>query len=187
MVLPSSSQSWIAGDSNMDTAFQILKAAASIEISVGNDVAAGIMSEWTRFWVSSLEETDHRRKYAWPHAEDNGVNSFRLDDHIWIWRALKSLDIGHRQAWKLMSKKHLQKSPWTSRLRAKVKAGIQVWLKLLTVHSTALVKDDIARLRKTFASELVQREVAQRFTTENDLLAKRMFMPVVIVWNRRWP
>lgn len=95
--------SWMPGDGLLDTGFQILKAAACTDLCTGTDTTANLMSEWAPSWLDSMDRSDKRRKYAWPHAENEGVSTFRLDEHVWIWRALKSLD--DRQAWNLMSKK----------------------------------------------------------------------------------
>lgn len=100
---PSSRNAWIAPESFLDTGFQILKAEACTGLLTGNDTTARLMSEWALSWISSLDKADTRKKYAWPHAHHEGVNAFRLDEHVWIWRALKALESNNHQAWKFMS------------------------------------------------------------------------------------
>lgn len=46
-------------------------------------------------WIPLLYElhrTDPREKYAWPHTRTDGVNIFRLDDHVWLWRCLSEME-----------------------------------------------------------------------------------------------
>lgn len=155
-------RSWVAGESLLDTAFQILKAAAFMELGFGNEVGTKLMSEWAPPWLMSMDKLDKRKKYAWPHAELEGVSSFRLDDHVWIWRALKSLEKNNHRTWGLISKKVKDANELGN---VEIRGEITF---------NQLSKFDVARLRKTFASEIVQREVAKRFTTKNDVLQKRM-------------
>lgn len=120
IVKADSSGSWVATSSLLDTGFQILKAAACMELGACNDTAAELMSTWAPSWLLSMEKSDKRKKYAWPHAEYEGVNIFRLDEHVWIWRALKSLEENDRHAWKLMSEKvRIATSPQISDLESR--------------------------------------------------------------------
>lgn len=111
MIQPELSISWIAEESLLDTAFQILKAAACIELwdenekDKGAQFAAELMSDWAPAWLASMQNSDKRKKYAWPHSKNEGVNTFRLDDHVWIWRALRALENHNYRAWKFMSRK----------------------------------------------------------------------------------
>lgn len=106
---PEFSESWMAEGSLLDTGFQILKAATCMELWDNDEIAAGcaaeLMSDWAPSWLLSMEEIDKRKKYAWPHAEKEGVNTFRLDEHVWIWRALKSLEMNDGRAWDEMLEK----------------------------------------------------------------------------------
>lgn len=43
-------------------------------------------------WLHTLDKLDVRAKYAWPHSKEDEVNTFRLEDHFWIWKALDSLN-----------------------------------------------------------------------------------------------
>lgn len=104
-VEPDFSSSRMPVNSLLDTGFQILKVAACTDLFTSKDTPAELMSEWALSWLDSMERSDRRQKYAWPHAEDEGVNKFRLDDHVWIWRALKSLESHDGKVWTLMSQK----------------------------------------------------------------------------------
>ncbi|KAF7535373.1 hypothetical protein G7054_g5426 [Neopestalotiopsis clavispora] len=88
------SDSWHADDGLTDTPFQIIKAADTF--SVYQDEAAKILcerllSQVQSPWLKLLSSQDPRVKFAWPHAREESINIFRLDDHVWIWRALKAL------------------------------------------------------------------------------------------------
>lgn len=145
------SLAWLASQSFLDTVFQILKASLCMELwnddnnkDSDEDTAAQLMSSWALPWLFVMEDRDERKKYAWPHAEKEDVNIYRLDEHVWIWRALKSLELDNHRAWHEMR------------------------------NNPAVNVKEVERLRKRFASEVVQREVSSRFTTENTALRKRM-------------
>lgn len=145
-----------------------------------DNFAAELMSQWAPRWLASMENLDFRRKYVWPHSMRDGVSIFRLDDHVWIWRALKSLEIKNYCVWDLMFEKapaetsieetrgqrsrQNRPEPFADRERTGVTSPIHMQLS----------KDDIARLRKTFASEIFHEEISKRFTTENDDALERM-------------
>lgn len=144
---PERSLSWVAEGRLLDTAFQILKASACMELwERSSIIEPKLMSEWASSWLTEMVKLDKRKKYAWPHAEYEGVKTFRLDEHVWIWRALKSLELKDHKAWNEMSRD----------------------------NPAQLSKHDIARLRQTFSSEVFRREVLLRFTAENDILRKWM-------------
>ncbi|KAK7717790.1 hypothetical protein SLS63_010645 [Diaporthe eres] len=168
MAKPDWSASWIAEESLLDTGFQILKAAAYVELLDDNDIAADLiadlMSDWAPSWLFSMENTDKRKSYAWPHTEKEGVSSFRLDEHIWIWRALKSLELNDHQAWAKMYTKAPESQLGLHGNGQMVSGG----------SPTSNWEDGIKRLCKTFRSQVVHREVLKRFTTENTILRKRM-------------
>lgn len=167
MVKPKLSESWVANDSLLDTGFQILKAAAWTELRATNYTAAEfeaeLMSHWAPSWLLSMEKSDKRKKYAWPHAEKEGVNTFRLDEHVWIWRVLKSLEQNNRRVWDKISdnSRNIQ--------LAAPSHGQDVLTAPLAIQ-----EDEVLRLRKVFRSEVVQHEVSKRFTTENSFLQKHM-------------
>ncbi|KAI7774877.1 uncharacterized protein LA080_007702 [Diaporthe eres] len=172
MIKPESSTFWIAEESLLDTAFQILKAAAYAELWTDKEkdnaanCAAELMSDWAPSWLSSMENSDKRKKYAWPHAEKGNINTYRVGEHVWIWRALKSLEMENEKAWEKMSEKPLG-TQRAARADEQVAPG----------RSPTIDPEKIPRvsdLRKSFSSEVVQRQVSQRFTTETTVLRKRM-------------
>ncbi|KAK6840080.1 hypothetical protein PG987_005946 [Apiospora arundinis] len=92
------SETWVAKDSLLDTAFHIIKvddyskldpdfgatAWDSVKVAVGH-------------WMTELREKEHRKSFAWPH-EFESLPNFRLDEHVWIWRALKATDLDDNEA-----------------------------------------------------------------------------------------
>ncbi len=38
-------------------------------------------------WVQALKKADMRECFAWPHSQEGETSIFRLDDHVWIWKA----------------------------------------------------------------------------------------------------
>lgn len=164
---PELSESWIAEESLLDTGFQILKAATCTELwedkDIADELAAELMSDWSLVWLLSMEKSDKRKKYAWPHAEKEDVNTFRLDDHVWIWRAVKSLEMNDGRAWDKLPDKARKCQLAAPADKQEVSDGTPVdW------------DGEIERLHGIFKSESVQREVSKRFTTENTFLQKRM-------------
>lgn len=89
------SDSWHAVDGPTDTPFQILKVAAVLELyhdKPTRTLCESFLRQLRDPWLKSLSLADPRVKFAWPHAVEEGINTFRLDDHVWIWRAFKALE-----------------------------------------------------------------------------------------------
>lgn len=165
--------STVSGYSLTDTGFQILKAAACVDLW-GKTLAIDLMSQWAPSWLVLMETLDKRRLYTWPHDDYAGFNTFRLDEHVWVWRALKALEMEDHEAWNTMSKKANPAREFETiqgHCQPSATANSQ---EVLGSPHPPTSKDDIARLHKVFASEVVRREVAKRFTTENHSLLKRM-------------
>lgn len=166
MCKPETSESWIPEDGFVDTAYQILKATSITKlyppkVYQQHTVPAWvgeIVREWVYPWVSALDKCDKRGKYAWPHVRDDGVNRFRLDDHVWAWMALNSLEVENIKVWK----------PVQELVSLPSEEG-----KGTEPSTSAQSKDEINRLSQKFTASVVQREVLRRFTTENDA-RKRM-------------
>lgn len=155
MVKPERSLSWVAEGRLLDTAFQILKASACMELWETINIEPNLMSQWAPSWLIAMAKLDKRKKYAWPHAEYAGVKTFRLDEHVWIWRALKSLELKDHGAWNEMSDQ-------ASRPENNQDNPAQ------------LSRHRFAKLRQTFSSEIFRREVLLRFTAENDIMRRWM-------------
>lgn len=132
-------------------------------------IAADLMSQWAPSWLVSMETSDRRQLYTWPHAESAGFNTFRLDEQVWIWRALKALEMKGQEAWNLMSKMARSAEEVEDNLLPSANGQEAVGS-----TDSRPSKDCIARLHKVFASEVVQREITKRFTAKNDYLCTQM-------------
>ncbi|KAK7934556.1 Mg2+ transporter zinc transport protein [Apiospora marii] len=88
----SGSSTWLAKDSLLDAAFQIIKTDVYSELhqESGTSVRCSIRGAAGN-WMVKLKEKEHRKSFAWPHGFET-LPTFRLDDHVWIWRALKVTD-----------------------------------------------------------------------------------------------
>ncbi|KAF3024385.1 hypothetical protein E8E14_014383 [Neopestalotiopsis sp. 37M] len=98
------SGSWQASEGVVNTPFQILKAAEVSSFYSGDETAQSLCESLVRRirdpWLERLHNMDQRVKFAWPHAVEEGINIFRLDDHVWIWRAFKALhDLNLWERW----------------------------------------------------------------------------------------
>lgn len=88
----SRSSTWLAKDSLLDAAFQIIKTDLYSELYRESGVTARCSIRGAAGnWMARLKEKEHRKSFAWPHGFET-VPTFRLDDHVWIWRALKATD-----------------------------------------------------------------------------------------------
>lgn len=82
-------------DSLTDTAYHVLKTLEFTSLCNEEDdfnIAKNAIKTACRPWIKHLEKLDVRACSAWPHAHRVGTNVFRLDDHIWIWKALKTIE-----------------------------------------------------------------------------------------------
>ncbi|KAF2469786.1 uncharacterized protein BDR25DRAFT_288189, partial [Lindgomyces ingoldianus] len=90
-----SSFSWTPNDSLTDTPFQIIKAAEFASLYPHPEdqaLAWNTVLSVCEPWLRALEKLDKHARFAWPHAQEEGINIFRLDDHVWIWKALRSIE-----------------------------------------------------------------------------------------------
>lgn len=185
-IIPRSLNSWQPRNAFTDTAFQVLKIVDYMRLV--KERAGGISPKIrellydTRIpWLYELSDRDRRHSYAWPHAEDEGINTFRLDDHYWIWKALESLESIHLDS-REPQQPGMSSAGETRHKEEPAYFGRDEWLRLLEGieqdddEQTALkaacdrLVDVVRRLR----SSEVQRRILQRFTTENDLSRQRM-------------
>ncbi|KAF3768201.1 hypothetical protein M406DRAFT_349693 [Cryphonectria parasitica EP155] len=175
-VMPESSHSWLPPNAITDTALQILKVAEYMKLGPQGDAkdkAEQIINDVYLPWLVELDRLDIRKAFAWPHAGVEGINTFRLDDHFWIWKALKFLDDRAKKvqpslrlrddAAREKEAKRLKKHhPWLERLR------------LTGEKSMVEAAKKFAAIAKRLAPSNVQRGILQRFTTENDVSRRRM-------------
>ncbi|ROW14042.1 hypothetical protein VPNG_04041 [Cytospora leucostoma] len=150
-----STSSWVPKDSFVDTAFQLLKITSFTKEyqQADNAHSKRLIKDYASAWLMWLEKSDQRTKYAWPHAVEDGINIFRLDDHVWIWMALKSLEDEFVNFWRLVQ----AKVPELAKGNKDTKTPME-----------APSKDEVTVWSRKYSSLVIQREVLRRFTTEND-------------------
>lgn len=94
-IMTDDTRSWKPENCITDTAFQLLKAGECLKFYPEGDdrkSAMDAMGGLCQSWIGSLEERDKRDCSAWTHTEREDTNVFRLDDHFWIWKALKLIE-----------------------------------------------------------------------------------------------
>lgn len=94
-VMTTDSDSWQPEDSITDTALQILKAEECLKFYHDENTrksAASTIENICVPWVENLGKQDKRACSAWPHTQQEDTNIFRLDDHVWIWKALRVVE-----------------------------------------------------------------------------------------------
>lgn len=181
MRLPPDSQSWLPGDSIRDTAIQLLKVADFINVSekqynvVRKDLR-DLLNDIHVPWLYELDKRDRRGKCAWPHAQDDGINTFRLEDHYWIWKALESAKILDLDS----TEPQLTAKSSTEERKSLSTAERDKWLCILE----EIPEDEKYRLKiagerylettRRLRSVDVQKTMLQRFTTETDSPRQRM-------------
>lgn len=161
ITLPDSSATWVPIDHVRDTAFQILKVTEFSNAFDDNEygelsLVGEIISQWGQGWVRWLERSDRRESLTWYHNEDEGLKVFRLDDHVWIWRALKAMECEKLRTWAALRDKAQRDDRSSSK------------------SSEASNAVEILRRSRKFASRSFQREVLLKFTTENEVLGRKM-------------
>lgn len=170
---------WQPNDTVTDTPFQILKITEYFRTCDNDDERKEIRELLQDIWIPwllDLEKLDCRSSYAWPHAFHEDVNIFRLDDHVWVWRALKSLE--ELDLWKtLPSSKSIEEGKYTLK-------GPFRWLTQASGQDGSQLqpKEIFAKFEKVAKRLLpseVRRNALMRFTTENDLDVSRKRMLAV--------
>ncbi|KAF2675989.1 hypothetical protein K458DRAFT_492750 [Lentithecium fluviatile CBS 122367] len=147
-VMPFSDSTWTPANSVTDSAFQLIKVGEFAKIYQSNEdkeLAKSIMQDVGTAWAEELDSQDKRRASAWVHGLDEYVSVFRLDDHVWIWKALKSMQ-------------DMKTVRWNSGL-AHPEVETSIIYKLATKRN----------FQETFQEELLR-----KFTTVNDFSGKRM-------------
>ncbi|KAG6362407.1 hypothetical protein INS49_010637 [Diaporthe citri] len=144
-----------------NTALQILKAmvfANSFNDDEDGDssLVGEMISHWGQGWVRWLERSDRRESLTWYHKEDEGLKIFRLDDHVWIWMALKAMEDKRFGVWATLHDRAQRKDRSSS------------------TGSEESHADEVLRRSRKFASRTVQREILRKFTMKHEMLRKEM-------------
>lgn len=161
VTVPESSDSWVPLRLLGNTAFQILKALEfantyNEDKDADFSLVGEMISQWGRGWVRRLERSVWRGSLVWKHKGDEGLKVFRLDDHVWKWRALKAMEDKRLGAWGIMYDKAQRKERSSS-----------------TDSETSDADETLRRSRK-YSSQSFQRDILRKFTTDHDTLRKKM-------------
>ncbi len=158
--------SWTALPSNSPANMpaQILKACEYLEIFQESADFAHVLKglgPLVNAWLKLLHKNMNHRAIAWRHASDSVIPTFRLDDHIWIWKALDSNE-------KLLAKvEHRQISFPTSDLET-------LWKLKSNLSSTGKHQTDVpAHGPWDYSAAGTRKQILRRFTTEIEISKKR--------------
>jgi hypothetical protein len=144
------SQSQVSNDLT-NTPYQVLKAFDYYQEFSGRDeqnFVKNLLGDGNRGfavnWIKRLDKENTQDSYAWRHPRTTEFEKYRLDDHVWIWGALKA--ISTILYWKMARRKPKEQPEAAS----------------------------LEELRRKYEPSKVQREMVRRFTTENDSLGQKM-------------
>lgn len=183
-IMPKGSRSWQPLDSMTDTPFQILKLANYAQfIGEGDeerrDRHMSLLRDVSVPWINEIEYLDRRGMFAWPHSQDDGINTYRLDDHVWLWRSLTSL-----KGLGLWDYSPLARSATDGKI---VWDGHDRWIRhFINSYDVDAASDQasgfdldmgferIPHVYRRLNPSDVQRGILQRFTIENEVSRKRM-------------
>lgn len=189
-IIPGNMGSWQPDDGITDTPFQILKVTAYVKwwktvprIQIPEDQGlrhhmALLRDIWV-CWIHELDDLDKRKACAWRHASEDGLNTYRLDDHVWLWNSLRELhdldlwnltDAGSG-SWKNSGGR------WISNIYLlSPSARIDGLETTVTSEEVQNAEEfvDFGSMARRLLPEKVQREVLQRFTVENQVSQERM-------------
>lgn len=78
----------------MDTPFQIIKTCGFIKTFRHSldERRKQLLNEQISLWAKDLAEEDRQGHFAFKRVVADGVGQYRLEDHVWIWTALKSVE-----------------------------------------------------------------------------------------------
>ncbi|KAI3400576.1 hypothetical protein diail_2778 [Diaporthe ilicicola] len=188
---------WQPQNRMTDTAFHILKLAEYEKlvhelVDTGRVIVQELMHDIHVPWLTLLDRLDPRQTFSWPHFKIEGIIKFRLDDHFWIWKALKSLDSAVTKI-RFPSERH---NGEVKEILEEYRAWLQHLYSVVPVvnkttrndrtplaisedegrDATLKTKDlkspirSFMEIAKRLSPNNVQRAVLQRFTTVNDVL-----------------
>jgi hypothetical protein len=160
-----SEDTWTPDDALTDTAFQLIKMtefARLIEYDLKTDDelkrddlkedlkrVRDLMGRSGPWWLRALVRLDQRDAKVWPHKPGEDIADFRLDDQVWIWKAIEAMQ---------------DQSVWQSGLRNDSTLG--------ECEPDQHESQRVDRLRLSHSD--LPRIILRNFTTENDSSGKRM-------------
>lgn len=178
----SDSNTWEPPDPMTDTAFQILKIAKYASAYNTVSCVHPLLTRVFVAWLQDLHRLDPRQKFAWPRPKQDGVDTYRLEDHFWIWKALKAME--DLDVWSKLPK---PKRLTSNALKRDAKEERTRWETFLEIVGLTLPDnmeeeekekkrkeiekfyDELFLITRRLVPRQVQRGVLQRFTTVNDV------------------
>lgn len=154
----------LPSDSPENMPIRILKATEFLtEFNELNDLI--FVSEWlpslVKSWIKNLIKTQNHLATTWRHLHDwPDIATYRLSDHVWIWRALQSVE-------QLITNVE-------ARNRSSPQASLDKIVGLKSSLHNKRDRGDGAKLRLEFTAEELRKQILRRFTVENDFSKKRM-------------
>ena len=123
------------------------------------------VSEWlpslVKSWIKNLIKTQNHLATTWRHVHDGpDIATYRLSDHVWIWRALQSVE-------QLITNVEAMN-------RSSPQASLDKLLGLRSYLHNKRDRGDGAGQRLEFTAEELRKQILRRFTIENDISKKRM-------------
>ncbi|KAF4533884.1 Mg2+ transporter zinc transport protein [Lasiodiplodia theobromae] len=147
-----------------DTPFQVIKAAEFTKTFRDNSFRDNVR-ECVGPWIKSLEALDRRKCFAFARPTSAFTGEYRLDDHVWIWKALRSIeDLGFGSLLK----------PQTVRARRKKTTRRSVGRR----PDRAEDNEEGPRPPRDFSSAEAQRQIIRRFTTDNPVFMNQRMLAV---------
>ena len=112
-------------------------------------------------WFQCLKDTKNPLATTWRHLpEGPDIATYRLSDHVWIWKALQSIE-------QLIS--DVQAAHHSS-----PHASMESILELRNCLSSRKTRGNKAEFKLEFTADELRKQILRRFTLENDVSKKRM-------------
>lgn len=142
----------------------IIKATQYLQVFPDIDDLLFICSWLGKFvveWFRQLAKTKNHLTSTWPHLDDTEIPEYRLSDHVWIWRALKSIEA------------LIQRVKMTQD-----KMPHEILKEFLQTTSSHLPRRGVRKpssdLTLDFTADELRRQNLRQFTLDNDVLKRRM-------------
>lgn len=148
---------------NMPT--QILKACEYLEVFQESTDFTHVLNgldPLVKAWLKVLNTTKNHLATTWRHVSDSDIASFRLDDHVWIWKALDSIE-------KLLRKVEGRQTSFPNS-DPKTFLKLKSHLASMGKHHTNISTDE----RWEYTADETRTQILKRFTTEDDISKKRL-------------
>ncbi|KAF7680086.1 hypothetical protein GT037_001737 [Alternaria burnsii] len=164
LIIKGDSNSHMGAESLTDTPFQLIKLAdygRLFNLDKDNVFLTELKALATN-WIQVLETANARGFYAFPRpkTDPTTLDKFRLDDHVWMWRALSAVrdmvrgnELGNL---KLRSTRRRRRAYEESSEKEESSENVE------------------SKLNAEYSPEVFQKHVLRRFTTENPVSKQRM-------------